>query len=132
MAALAGGAVALTVAIMLVAAYSDAQTALARAEGARLLAVARTVALAPQSASTAETGTDIVAATRDSAGRYRVIADVNVRQGPSNDSPRVGGLMSGTEVEVDADSLGWLRVRLTDGSYGFVYKKWLEPIAPQP
>ena len=66
------------------------------------------------------------------AGRYRVIADVNVRQGPSNDSPRVGGLMSGAEVEVDADSLGWLRVRLTDGSYGFVYKKWLEPIAPQP
>jgi methyl-accepting chemotaxis protein len=74
MAALAGGAVVLTVAIMLVAAYSDARTALARAEGARLLAVAHSKSLAPESAAAAEEGIDVVAATRDSAGRFRVLA----------------------------------------------------------
>ena len=64
--------------------------------------------------------------------RYRVLADVNLRGGPANDAPVIATLAVGAEVEVDGDSLGWLRVRLPDRSVGYVYKRWLEPVSGQP
>ena len=57
---------------------------------------------------------------------YRVLADVNVRQGPGNDFPRGGSLARGTKVRVIGEHKGWLQIRLSHGTDGFVYKKWLE------
>jgi methyl-accepting chemotaxis protein len=74
MAALAGGAVVLTVAALLFPAYAGARSALARAEGDRLLAVARAHAANPQAVDAADESADVIAVTRDSAGRYRVMA----------------------------------------------------------
>lgn len=64
--------------------------------------------------------------------RYRALSDVNLRDGPSNDAARIDTLAQGTEVQVDGESLGWLRVRLPDQRYGYVYKRWLEPLPTQP
>jgi tetratricopeptide (TPR) repeat protein len=69
---------------------------------------------------------------------YRAVADVNLRQGPGNDFPRIGAIARGTVVRVDGEDKGWLRLRLQGGGYGFVYKTWLAeaagdtPSAPTP
>lgn len=68
----------------------------------------------------------------DDVRRYRVLADVNLRQGPSNDAQVIGTLARGMEVEVDGVNLGWLRIRRPDRSFGYVYKRWMEPISGQP
>ncbi|MFZ1427209.1 MAG: tetratricopeptide repeat protein [Geminicoccaceae bacterium] len=64
--------------------------------------------------------------------RFRVLADVNLRQGPSNDAPVIGTLARGAEVDVDAENLGWLRIRLPDRRFGYVYKRWMELVPGQP
>ncbi len=74
MAALAGGAVVLAAVFFLVVAYHDASSALTHAEGERLLAIARAKAANPQGAEIADDGIDVVAASRDSVGRYHVIS----------------------------------------------------------
>ena len=56
---------------------------------------------------------------------FRVLQDVNLRQGPGNDFPRIGALARGAVVRVEGERLGWLDVRLADGGIGFVYKRWL-------
>ena len=66
------------------------------------------------------------AADPGSGPAYRVVADVNLRQGPGNDFPRIGALARGTTVAVTAERLGWLQIRLADGGSGWVYKRWLE------
>jgi tetratricopeptide (TPR) repeat protein len=67
------------------------------------------------------------AAPGDGEGRpYRVLADVNLREGPGNDFPRSGSLARGTTVLVTGEKKGWLQIRLRNGGTGFVYKKWLE------
>ena len=40
---------------------------------------------------------------------FRVLQDVNLRQGPGNDFPRIGALARGTVVRVDGEDKGWLR-----------------------
>jgi Flp pilus assembly protein TadD len=60
---------------------------------------------------------------------YRSVQDVNIRQGPGNDFPRLGTLGRGATVLVTGERLGWLEVRLSDGSRGYVYRRWLEPVA---
>lgn len=69
-----------------------------------------------------------VADEEDAAGKpYRVLADVNLREGPGNEFPRSGSLARGTTVRVVGQNKGWLQIRLKNGGAGFVYKKWLEP-----
>jgi uncharacterized protein YgiM (DUF1202 family) len=53
---------------------------------------------------------------------------VSYRGGPGNEFARVGTLESGTTVRVFGENKGWLQVRMADGSRGFIYKKWLEPL----
>ena len=59
---------------------------------------------------------------------HRALADVNVRQGPGNDFPRVGAVAQGATVMVIGERLGWLQLRLEDGSTGWVYRKWLDDL----
>ncbi len=47
---------------------------------------------------------------------------VNVRQGPSADSKIITVVKKGTKLTVLEDKLGWLRVRLEDGTEGWVGK----------
>jgi methyl-accepting chemotaxis protein len=89
MAALAGGAVALTVAFLLVPAFSDVRSALTRAEGDRLLAVARGVAdelpapaLVPAGADRSAVS-DIEDAFREPLRRARA-ANAQARDGEDN------------------------------------------------
>lgn len=75
-------------------------------------------------------------AAADGAGRaFRATQDVNVRQGPGNDYPRIGSLAQGATVRVVGERLGWLEIRLAGGGSGFVYRKWLQedvdgPVSP--
>jgi len=72
-------------------------------------------------------------AVEPSAGplaRMRTVADVNVRAGAGNTSPVVGVVAGGVEVSVIGEELGWKNVTLPDGSRGYIYQSWLEPIAP--
>ena len=79
------------------------------------------------STATVEPGAGPVRAADPGSGpAYRVVADVNLRQGPGNDFPRIGALARGTTVAVTAERLGWLQIRLADGGSGWVYKRWLE------
>jgi tetratricopeptide (TPR) repeat protein len=66
-------------------------------------------------------------ATTGPGRAHRVLADVNVRQGPSNGQPRIGSLAQGSTVLVVGEQLGWLQVRLVGGGTGYVYRRWLEP-----
>lgn len=86
-------------------------------------------AAAPPAARAAEPPASVETAGPEVAGRpYRVLNDVNFREGPGNDYPRVGTLASGSTVQVVGERLGWLEVRLRNGRSGFVYRRWLEPL----
>lgn len=61
---------------------------------------------------------------------YRATADVNVRSGAGNDYPANASLTAGTLVQVLNERLGWMQVRLPDGTVGFVYRKWLVTVEP--
>jgi uncharacterized protein YraI len=66
---------------------------------------------------------------QDGAGRtFRALADVNVRQGPGNNYPRIGGVVRGATVRVVGERQGWLELRLSNGGSGWVYRKWLEDV----
>jgi tetratricopeptide (TPR) repeat protein len=70
-------------------------------------------------------------ASDEAVGRpFRAVADVNVRSGPGNSYAPSGTLARGTDVQVLGEELGWMRIRLTDGREGFVYRKWLAAVAP--
>ena len=56
---------------------------------------------------------------------YRALADVTMREGPGNGYSSIGTIARNTTVSVVGERLGWLQIRLDDGSSGFVYKKWL-------
>jgi tetratricopeptide (TPR) repeat protein len=60
---------------------------------------------------------------------YRSLQDVNVRQGPGNDEPRIATLGRGATVRVLSERLGWLELQMADGRRGYVYRRWLEPVA---
>ena len=51
----------------------------------------------------------------DSGATHRVTADVNLRQGPGNEYPRIGAVARGTSVAVVGERLGWLQIRLASG-----------------
>jgi uncharacterized protein YgiM (DUF1202 family) len=50
------------------------------------------------------------------------LAFVNLRQGPSMDSKIINVLKKGTKLTVLEEKAGWLRVRLEDGTEGWVAK----------
>ena len=77
--------------------------------------------------ATVEPGAGPVRAADPASGpSYRVMADVNLRQGPGNEYPKIGALAQGTTVAVVGERLGWLQIRLAGGGSGWVYKRWLE------
>ncbi len=51
-----------------------------------------------------------------------VLPFVNLRQGPSMDSKIISVLKKGTKLTVLEEKAGWLRVRLGDGTEGWVAK----------
>jgi hypothetical protein len=51
-----------------------------------------------------------------------VLPFVNLRQGPSMDSKIISVLKKGTKLTVLEEKVGWLRVRLGDGTEGWVAK----------
>ena len=51
-----------------------------------------------------------------------VLPFVNLRQGPSMDSKIISVLKKGTKLTVLEEKAGWLRVRLEDGTEGWVGK----------
>lgn len=70
-----------------------------------------------------------VAPAAGGTGRlYRSLQDVNVRQGPGNDEPRIATLGRGATVRVLGERLGWLELQMADGRRGYVYRRWLEPV----
>jgi tetratricopeptide (TPR) repeat protein len=79
-------------------------------------------------ADAVEPGASPVAPEEGGGEPYRVLAEVNYRQGPGNDYPRIGALAQGSTVPVLGEELGWLRIRAPNGETGFVYKKWLEAL----
>ncbi len=90
----------------------------------------------PAGSASPRTSSGTVANVPDSApqssgpGRpHRALADVNVRQGPGNDFPRVGGVPQGATVMVIGERLGWLQLRLEGGGTGWVYRKWLSDLS---
>jgi tetratricopeptide (TPR) repeat protein len=69
--------------------------------------------------------------SQTAAGRgepYRTVTAVNYRAGPANDARRLGTLREGQVIEVLGEELGWKHFRLEDGSEGYVYKRWVEPV----
>jgi competence protein ComEC len=56
----------------------------------------------------------------------RVTSLVNVRQGPFTQSAIVGELRPGEKGELLQELSGWYRIRLDDGTVGFVSKAWTE------
>lgn len=58
----------------------------------------------------------------------RVSNFVNVRQGPSTDTPEVGRLRPGESAELLANVPRWYQVRLANGVQGFVSKSWTEVV----
>jgi len=62
-----------------------------------------------------------------------VLPFVNVRQGPSTDSKIVTVVKKGTKLAILEDKLGWLHVRLEDGTEGWVGKNMTaEGAKPSP
>ena len=62
----------------------------------------------------------------DSGPVYVVSSDVFVRSGPSKSYDRLGTVTRGTEVRVDGEDGGWLKVSFAGGS-GWVYQRYLTP-----
>jgi tetratricopeptide (TPR) repeat protein len=60
---------------------------------------------------------------------WRVRADVNVRAGPGNDHPIIRVVRRGQTVQVVGTTRGWRELMFEDGAKGFVYERWLEPVA---
>lgn len=69
------------------------------------------------------------AAPPDAVRRYRATANVNVRADPTTSAGRVGALAENETVEVIgmvADG-NWFRVRLSDGTEGYIFAALLDP-----
>lgn len=62
----------------------------------------------------------------------RVRNSVVVREGPSTQSRAIGGLHSGDEAELVGDLPRWFKVRLDNGTEGFVSKAWTTVTAAEP
>jgi beta-lactamase superfamily II metal-dependent hydrolase len=71
------------------------------------------------------------AAADDIAPADRVVNHVNVREGPSTDSPVVGILKKGDRASLLLTIPRWYQIRLADGTEGFVSKSWSQRI-PAP
>ncbi len=87
---------------------------------------------APEPATGASLETPAVAraaATEPGGGLWRIRADVNVRAGPGNDHPVVRVARRGLTLQVLGTTRGWKEVMFEDGVKGFVYERWLEPVA---
>lgn len=63
------------------------------------------------------------------AALFRARVDVNVRAGPGNDHAVVRVARRGQTLRVLGEVRGWKQVQFDDGAKGFVYRKWLEPVA---
>ncbi|HHV79519.1 MAG TPA: SH3 domain-containing protein [Firmicutes bacterium] len=62
----------------------------------------------------------------------RVIVDfLNVREGPGTDRPVLRVLSRGTTVVILSQAGDWARVRLHDGTHGFVWRSFVECVTPQ-
>lgn len=59
------------------------------------------------------------------------IGSVNVRDAPANSGSLVATVAEGVRLPVLGEELGWKRVRLSDGSEGYIYRRWLEPVPAQ-
>lgn len=62
--------------------------------------------------------------------RFRVSTDVFVRAEPLTTSNAIGSLRRGAEFTARGEDKGWFRVELADGRSGWVYRRFLEPVAP--
>lgn len=63
----------------------------------------------------------------------RVRRNVVVRAEPTTESPALGRLEPGDQVELAGEAPGWYRIRLPDGREGFVSKVWTVLVeAPEP
>lgn len=82
----------------------------------------------PSAATAAAPPATAVPAGQGGGTAYRSLQDVNIRQGPGNEYPRVGTLPRGATAVVIGERLGWLQLRLAGGGSGYVYRRWLEPL----
>lgn len=62
----------------------------------------------------------------------RVTSYVNVREGPSGNAAVVSQLRPGETAELIASVPSWYKIRLADGTEGFVHKAWTTLIADEP
>jgi beta-lactamase superfamily II metal-dependent hydrolase len=62
----------------------------------------------------------------------RVVTFVNVRQGPSIGTPALGALNKGEQAVLVLSVPNWYRIRLEDGTEGFVSKAWTTKVTPAP
>ncbi len=64
------------------------------------------------------------------ASRWRARAHVNARKGPGNRFEVLRVARKGEELLVVGEQRGWKKVRFDDGTEAWIYRKWLEPVAP--
>ena len=66
----------------------------------------------------------------------RVVNSINVRSGPSTATAIVGQLLKGATATLIEPVPHWYKIRLADGTEGFVSKAWsqrvVEPVSPVP
>jgi|GEM_PF-6542147 len=67
-----------------------------------------------------------------SGSRLRVTTDVFVRAEPATASPAIGSLRRGAEFTSRSEEKGWFKVELADGRTGWIYRRFVEPVAGAP
>lgn len=62
----------------------------------------------------------------------KVIVDfLNVREGPGTGTPVIRVISRGTTVTVLSQTDQWAKVRLADGTHGYVWRSFVECVTPQ-
>lgn len=96
--------------------------------GGMALSAAAPTAVAERAPAANEGGTGAAAGD---GKPWRTLAEVNVRAGPGNAHPVVRVARRGELLHVLGETRGWKEVRLADGTKGFVYGRWLEPVVSE-
>ena len=82
----------------------------------------------PTTVATPSTATAAPVAT-GGGGKLRVLRDVHVRAEPDRQSESLGTIAAGQVYEQLGESRGWILIELRNGKRGYVYERFLEPVA---
>ncbi len=66
----------------------------------------------------------------DKLAVFRMKQTIGYRSGPGNDAESLGTVDKGATVQVSAIENGWCKITFQDGAFGYVFKRYLEPVDP--